>query len=58
MKAGLASPVTCSTPTGPVGSLPSVKEKSLRKRKEPKKQDDNQLIIVCTDSVYESIHGD
>ncbi|XP_067098445.1 N-acetyltransferase ESCO2 [Osmerus mordax] len=46
MKSGLASPVTCSTPTGPVGSLPSaVKERSLRKRKEPKKQDDNQLII-------------
>ncbi|KAM3602311.1 uncharacterized protein V6R79_001717 [Siganus canaliculatus] len=42
----LQSPVSCSTPSGPVPSLQassSAKERSLRRRKE--KQDDDQLII-------------
>lgn len=46
LRKALQSPVSCSTPSGPVTSLQassSAKERSLRRRKE--KHDDDQLII-------------
>ncbi|XP_062293451.1 N-acetyltransferase ESCO2 [Scomber scombrus] len=46
-KAAVRSPVSCSTPAGPMTTLPphtsSAKERTLRRRKD--KQDDDQLII-------------
>ncbi|TKS76337.1 N-acetyltransferase ESCO2 [Collichthys lucidus] len=56
LRNALKSPVSCSTPSGPITSLQtnsSAKERTVRRRKE--KQDDDQLIIVrkCLYSLVE-----
>lgn len=56
LRNALKSPVSCSTPSGPITPLQtnsSAKERSVRRKKE--KQDDDQLIIVrkCLYSLVE-----